>query len=1149
MNPEIQTKDMNNMQNPSGMTPEEKAEKAKEILISNPSPEDREIAIGLVKEAAADNSLMAIFILAQMYYHGTDVEKDDKKAFELCQQIVASGYERGKLLLAQLYVEGVAVEKDLHKAKMCLNDLMEKDDAEALYDMGCFVLNGTFPDIDEYAGIEYLQKAISLGHKLAMARLGQAYASLCETEKADYWFAKAEAEGVDGIDEVRERFDDDDYDQRLLRAVQFYFARGKYDDGFRLINRDVAAGNRTARYMLAGYSVQGVGDKNYGRDIQRALDIYGQLSAEGESFADYMLGCMFCDIDEVKDVDKGVVYWRKAAEAGYPDAQYKLAYHCCEAQDDDESKAEGKKWMEAAAEQGQDDALYLLASCLMKDNEVGASDWEYDPGYEQDTQKGLEYMKRAAEEGNYAALACLAQCYQKGKYVEKDDNQAFAHMWRSCNVNAQSDNMETLADYFRDGIGTPQDYEKAAQLYQKAIDLGSVSSLGQLSFLYRAGNGVEKDEEKADELWHRYVEAVSWLMFGKFPLQQALALVNAKEDEANEYLKDSRFTLADVMDQLGDRYAGGDEVEQDESKAVEWWEKAAQRGCSKALCDLGVYYSQNDDIPKALEYMERSAAAGYPTAQFNIGSHYVQNGKDDAEKDKGMEYVTKAAESGNTKALHWLVCVYHDGEFVDKDYDKARYWLSKFLATDDPIAHWLMANELYQGDMYEHDVAKALEHVTIAVKKGHNDAKELYLRMRWHGDQCEQNREEVISTFEELAEGGDSQAMFQLYLLYTDETFDGRNEDVAKNWLQKAAEQGNADAFCELAYGYAKGDGVEQDVEKALSLFDQAIERGSLIAVHDKAIIYLTGANGVQEPDCDKAIELLRPYTENDAMACYLMANACNIKCSGKNAYSWELASEATQYMEKAAEGGMEEAMKLTGQWYGEGKGVMQDFDKVRQWLRKYAENTDESEAVEDALNLPDEEFEGQVSKMKLYYWQDIVEANKERIADWQEYVDDENNIDCDLLAVNATQLGELNAAILLGGIGLNRLKTAPDEAKRFIKLSTEQGLAYSAELAGKALLNEDNGGEKALREAIEYFNMGAEQGHVGCILQLGLLYTTEGLSKETEQVGDEYLRFVCDAEGDDWEEERQQAKARLEELKQRHKSLMDKFISRMRKK
>ena len=52
----------------------------------------------------------------------------------------------------------------------------------------------------------------------------------------------------------------------------------------------------------------------------------------------------------------------------------------------------------------------------------------------------------------------------------------------------------------------------------------------------------------------------------------------------------------------------------------------------------------------------------------------------------------------------------------------------------------------------------------------------------------------------------------------------------ANEWFQKAAEQGNADAQCNLGVMYAEGQGVEVDNAKANEWYQKSAEQGNAVA-------------------------------------------------------------------------------------------------------------------------------------------------------------------------------------------------------------------------------------------------------------------------------------------------------------------------------
>ena len=58
------------------------------------------------------------------------------------------------------------------------------------------------------------------------------------------------------------------------------------------------------------------------------------------------------------------------------------------------------------------------------------------------------------------------------------------------------------ADMYSFGLGQPNDFEKAFDLYQKAADLGNLEAMCDLGYMYLVGQGVKKDE-KLSSYWFK----------------------------------------------------------------------------------------------------------------------------------------------------------------------------------------------------------------------------------------------------------------------------------------------------------------------------------------------------------------------------------------------------------------------------------------------------------------------------------------------------------------------------------------------------------------------------------------------------------------------------------------------------------------------
>ena len=75
-----------------------------------------------------------------------------------------------------------------------------------------------------------------------------------------------------------------------------------------------------------------------------------------------------------------------------------------------------------------------------------------------------------------------------------------------------------------------------------------------------------------------------------------------------------------------------------------------------------------------------------------------------------------------------------------------------------------------------------------------------------------------------------SQRMVSCYYLMGDRGIE-RDVDKAKQWLMKAAVNGDADAQINLADSYKKGDFFEKDISKAIEWYRKAAEAGAAKAI------------------------------------------------------------------------------------------------------------------------------------------------------------------------------------------------------------------------------------------------------------------------------------------------------------------------------
>lgn len=83
------------------------------------------------------------------------------------------------------------------------------------------------------------------------------------------------------------------------------------------------------------------------------------------------------------------------------------------------------------------------------------------------------------------------------KRGKNDDYHAFVYWSRSARQN-NADSWLKLGDYYYHGIGVPVNYEKAAECYRVAAEIGMLPmAIWNLGYIYEHGLGVRKDFQLA----------------------------------------------------------------------------------------------------------------------------------------------------------------------------------------------------------------------------------------------------------------------------------------------------------------------------------------------------------------------------------------------------------------------------------------------------------------------------------------------------------------------------------------------------------------------------------------------------------------------------------------------------------------------------
>jgi len=105
----------------------------------------------------------------------------------------------------------------------------------------------------------------------------------------------------------------------------------------------------------------------------------------------------------------------------------------------------------------------------------------------------------------------------------------------------------------------------------------------------------------------------------------------------------------------------------------------------------------------------------------------------------------------------------------------------------------------------------------------------------------------AIAEWTPLAERGDTDAQYNLGVMYENGYGVLKNDKTAVKWYTLAAEQGNIDAQYNLGVMYDKGNGVLKNDKTAVKWYTLAAEQGKAVAQLNLGVMYVTGSGVLRD--------------------------------------------------------------------------------------------------------------------------------------------------------------------------------------------------------------------------------------------------------------------------------------------------------------
>ena len=152
-----------------------------------------------------------------------------------------------------------------------------------------------------------------------------------------------------------------------------------------------------------------------------------------------------------------------------------------------------------------------------------------------------------------------------------------------------------------------------------------------------------------------------------------------KERTSAEIIEDAKAGDAKAQFKLGRMYYyGSQEIVQNDSMALVWYQKAAEQGNADAQYAIGQMYAIGFGVPKnmakAIEWYKKAGYQGSIAAQLALAWYYKDNVENYTE---AIKWFRKAAEQNDAEAQYELGWIYRWGKGVPVNKAEAKKWYQK----------------------------------------------------------------------------------------------------------------------------------------------------------------------------------------------------------------------------------------------------------------------------------------------------------------------------------------------------------------------------------------------------------------------------------------------------------------------------------------
>jgi TPR repeat protein len=293
-------------------------------------------------------------------------------------------------------------------------------------------------------------------------------------------------------------------------------------------------------------------------------------------------------------------------------------------------------------------------------------------------------------------------------------------------------------------------------------------------------------------------------------------------------------------------YATGELVERNADIALEYYQKALTKGDVRAMVGLGDMYEKGFGVKKdrteSIRLYESAANGGNIDAKAKLVRIYREDIYGKTKLDTVIKFYEDLIKCEHVESIREYSKLMYNGDFVTKNQTYAIELLTDLATKKDDVESMYLLGIIELLKHYNSSETIDLKWLEEATKRKHVHAMR---RLALHIG-CS-DHERAIKLFNECIELGDN-----CWYSYGRLMGDLENYNEANRLYRVGIENGDTSSLIGLGVNYFNGNGFENNIDKAIELFNIALQKGNW-----DALSWLTAIYAKYRKDDNKLLELL----------------------------------------------------------------------------------------------------------------------------------------------------------------------------------------------------------------------------------------------------------------------------------------------------